>query len=70
MFGGYAQMDLFGEEGAMFIRNLWYVAAWEHEMPADGLFSRVVSDGGLVVAQGANIEIHDAIYLGEQALAT
>ena len=55
-------MDLFGEEGAMFIRNLWYVAAWEHEIPADGLFSRVVSDGGLVVAQGANIEIHDAIY--------
>lgn len=41
-------MDLFGEEGAMFIRNLWYVAAWQHEIPADGLFSRVIIDVPLV----------------------
>jgi len=26
----------------MFIRNCWYVAAWEHEIPADGLFHRTV----------------------------
>ena len=24
----------------MFIRNCWYVAAWDHEVPADGLFAR------------------------------
>ena len=42
----------------MFIRNCWYVAAWEHEIGDDTLFSRVIlgepvliyrtSDGGLV----------------------
>jgi vanillate O-demethylase monooxygenase subunit len=26
----------------LFIRNCWYVAAWDHEIPADGLFSRTV----------------------------
>ena len=26
----------------MFIRNCWYVIAWDHEVPADGLFSRIV----------------------------
>jgi vanillate O-demethylase monooxygenase subunit len=26
----------------MFIRNCWYVIAWDHEVPADGLFSRTV----------------------------
>ena len=43
----------------MFIRNLWYVAAWEHEISADGLFSRTIigipivfyrDDAGRVVA--------------------
>ncbi|MEZ5729121.1 MAG: aromatic ring-hydroxylating dioxygenase subunit alpha [Burkholderiaceae bacterium] len=24
----------------MFIRNCWYVAAWDHEVPAEGLFAR------------------------------
>ncbi|MFO1216979.1 MAG: aromatic ring-hydroxylating dioxygenase subunit alpha [Burkholderiaceae bacterium] len=26
----------------MFIRNCWYVVAWEHEIPADGFFTRTV----------------------------
>jgi phenylpropionate dioxygenase-like ring-hydroxylating dioxygenase large terminal subunit len=26
----------------MFIRNCWYVVAWDHEVPADGLFARTV----------------------------
>ena len=43
----------------MFIRNLWYMAAWEHEISADGLFSRTIigiplvfyrDDAGRVVA--------------------
>lgn len=25
-----------------FLRNAWYVAAWDHEIPAEGLFSRTV----------------------------
>ena len=26
----------------MFVRNCWYVIAWDHEVPQDGLFSRTV----------------------------
>lgn len=26
----------------MFIRNTWYVAAWDHEVPADGVFARTI----------------------------
>jgi vanillate O-demethylase monooxygenase subunit len=26
----------------MFIRNCWYVVAWDHEVPTDGLFARTV----------------------------
>ncbi|MEO7404588.1 MAG: aromatic ring-hydroxylating dioxygenase subunit alpha, partial [Burkholderiales bacterium] len=26
----------------MFIRNCWYVIAWDHEVPANDLFSRTV----------------------------
>jgi len=45
----------------MFIRNTWYVAAWEHEVGEDGLFARTVAgvplvlyrraDGGIVVME-------------------
>jgi len=45
----------------MFIRNCWYVAAWDHEIPADGLFHRTVigeplllmrrADGGIVALE-------------------
>ncbi|CAB3947369.1 Toluene-4-sulfonate monooxygenase system iron-sulfur subunit TsaM1 [Achromobacter insolitus] len=27
----------------MFIKNTWYVAAWDHEVSADGLFSRTIT---------------------------
>jgi len=30
------------EHTAMFIRNCWYVVAWDHEVAADALFSRTV----------------------------
>lgn len=26
----------------MFIRNTWYVVAWDHEIPAEGLFTRTI----------------------------
>ena len=26
----------------MFVRNCWYVIAWDHEVPKEGLFSRTV----------------------------
>ena len=26
----------------MFIKNLWYVAAWDHEVTQEGLFSRTI----------------------------
>jgi len=26
-----------------FIRNCWYMVAWDHEIPADGLFGRTAS---------------------------
>lgn len=45
----------------MFIRNCWYVVAWDHEIPAEGLFSRTVlgepillyrcADGGIVAME-------------------
>ena len=28
----------------MVIRNCWYMVAWDHEIPADGLFHRTVID--------------------------
>jgi phenylpropionate dioxygenase-like ring-hydroxylating dioxygenase large terminal subunit len=43
----------------MFIRNCWYVIAWDHEVPAEGLFTRTVigepvllfrKDDGAIVA--------------------
>ena len=33
----------------MFIRNCWYVVAWDHEIPADGLFARTVIGEPLVL---------------------
>jgi vanillate O-demethylase monooxygenase subunit len=45
----------------MFVRNCWYVVAWDHEIPAEGLFNRLVigeplllfrrSDGGVVALE-------------------
>ncbi len=41
----------------MFIRNCWYVVAWDHEIPADGLFARTVIGEPLVLHRTAAGEI-------------
>lgn len=33
----------------MFIRNCWYVIAWDHEIQADALFSRTVLNEPVLV---------------------
>ena len=33
----------------MFIRNCWYVIAWDHEIPADGLFARTVLNEAILL---------------------
>lgn len=37
-----------------FLRNAWYVIAWEHEIPADGLFTRTVLGEPIVVYRTAD----------------
>lgn len=49
----------------MFIRNCWYMVAWDHEIPPDGLFSHTVigeplltafeEDRRMITAQARNI---------------
>ena len=46
----------------MFIRNCWYVIAWEHEVPADGLFTRKVLGEPILLlrtAAGAVVALED-----------
>jgi phenylpropionate dioxygenase-like ring-hydroxylating dioxygenase large terminal subunit len=38
----------------MFIRNCWYVVAWDHEIPADGLFNRTVIGEPLLLFRQAD----------------
>ncbi len=38
----------------MFIRNCWYVIAWDHEIAADGLFSRTVLGEPILVYRKAD----------------
>lgn len=38
----------------MFLRNCWYVIAWDHEVPADGLFARTVLNEPILVLRTAN----------------
>jgi vanillate O-demethylase monooxygenase subunit len=38
----------------MWIRNCWYVIAWEHEVPAEGLFTRRVLDEPILVYRTAD----------------
>lgn len=33
----------------MFIRNCWYVIAWDHEIGADALFSRTVLGESILI---------------------
>jgi vanillate O-demethylase monooxygenase subunit len=37
----------------MFLRNCWYVIAWDHEVPADGLFARRVLNEPIIVFRTA-----------------
>jgi vanillate O-demethylase monooxygenase subunit len=37
----------------MFLRNCWYVIAWDYEVPADGLFARTVLNEPIVVFRTA-----------------
>ena len=41
----------------MYVRNCWYVIAWDHEVPADGLFSRTVLDEAILLFRTAAGEI-------------
>ncbi len=46
----------------MFVRNCWYVVAWDHEIPADGLFHRTVLGEPLLLyrtADGAIVALED-----------
>ena len=40
-----------------FIQNAWYVAAWAHEVPADGLFARTVIGEPLLLYRTASDEV-------------
>jgi vanillate O-demethylase monooxygenase subunit len=41
----------------MYVRNCWYVIAWDHEVPADGLFTRTVLDEAILLFRTAAGEI-------------
>lgn len=46
----------------MYVRNCWYVAAWEHELAADQLFAISILDEPLVIfrtAQGGYVALED-----------
>ena len=45
----------------MWVKNCWYVIAWEHEIPATGLFARTVLGEPIVVFRTANgfTALHD-----------
>jgi phenylpropionate dioxygenase-like ring-hydroxylating dioxygenase large terminal subunit len=40
-----------------FVRNAWYVAAWDHEIPADGLFARTVIGEPLLLYRTSSGEV-------------
>ena len=41
----------------MYVRNCWYVIAWDHEVPGDGLFTRTVLDEPILLFRTAAGEI-------------
>ena len=41
----------------MFVRNCWYVIAWDHEVPRDGLFTRTVLGEAILLYRTADGEI-------------
>jgi phenylpropionate dioxygenase-like ring-hydroxylating dioxygenase large terminal subunit len=46
-----------GDKRAMFIRNCWYVVAWDHEIPAEGLFARTVIGEPLLLFRTAGGDV-------------
>ena len=40
-----------------FIRNCWYMVAWDHEIPADGLFGRMVIGEPLLLYRKADGDV-------------
>lgn len=45
------------ESQAMFVRNCWYTIAWDHEVPADSLFTRTVLGEAILLFRTADGEI-------------
>ena len=41
----------------MFVRNCWYTIAWDHEVPADALFTRTVLGEAILLFRTADGEI-------------
>jgi len=41
----------------MFVRNCWYVIAWDHEVPPDALFTRTVLGEAILLYRIADGEI-------------
>jgi phenylpropionate dioxygenase-like ring-hydroxylating dioxygenase large terminal subunit len=41
----------------MFIRNCWYVIAWDHEVPEGGLFTRIVLNQPILLLRKTNGEV-------------
>jgi phenylpropionate dioxygenase-like ring-hydroxylating dioxygenase large terminal subunit len=41
----------------MYVRNCWYVIAWDHEIPTDGLFTRTVLDEPILVYRTSGGEL-------------
>jgi phenylpropionate dioxygenase-like ring-hydroxylating dioxygenase large terminal subunit len=56
-------LDAPTDSGAvMFVRNCWYVIAWDHEVPGDGLFSRTVLGEAILlyrVTDGSIVALRD-----------
>ena len=53
---------MFEERSAVFIRNCWYVAAWDYEVPAEGFLSRTIINTPLAMwrdAKGGVIALED-----------
>ena len=53
----YPRCSIRPRPAAMFVRNCWYVIAWDHEVPQDGLFSRTVLGEAILLYRTASGEI-------------
>ena len=46
--------EALARRAAMFVRNCWYVIAWDHEVPQEGLFSRTVLGEAILLYRTAD----------------